>query len=340
MKKIIFLFFTGIIIISCSEPQVQKEEVFNQPLITENENENSTPAPLEEEKKPSYWDKVKKWSSDRYDDAKNWSSSSYKSSKKWVSDRWPDAKKWGDGAIEKIGKMATDLGEEMKKVEINAFSLEDDKKFGKELYNEIHRTPSEYTVLSRSRNSDTYDRLERIIQDILNSGKVKNSSAFDWTLTVIDDDETVNAMCAPGGYIFVYTGLLDFVDNDSELAGILAHEVAHADKRHGTRQLTAVYGVQFLIAFLTGSDSEVGAQIAAGLLNLKHSRDHERQADEYSVKYLCNTSYNANGVAQFFSKFEQSGNALEELISTHPNHEERITKVNEYVRKYGCEKSN
>ena len=294
----------------------------NSPSTAEEINETSS---REKENEDNYWDQFKTWTKD-----------SYKDSKKWVKEKWPDSDNWSADAIEKIGTMATDLGDEMKKVKINVFSLEDDKRFGEELYNEIHNN-SEYSVLARERNLQQYERVENIIQDVLNSGKVEHEKDFDWILTIIDDDKTVNAMCAPGGYIFVYTGLLDFVDNNSELAGVIAHEIAHADKRHGTRQLTAVYGVQLLISFLTDSDSELGAQIAAGLLNLRHSRKHEREADEYSVLYLCNTNYDADGIGQFFSKFEDQGdNKIETLISTHPNHNERIDNVQEHALEYGC----
>jgi len=316
LKKLLVCSIIICSIISCGQAtdnSPSTAEEINETLSEEKENEDN------------YWDQFKRWTKD-----------SYKDSKKWVKEKWPDSDNWSADAIEKIGTMATDLGDEMKKVKINVFSLEDDKRFGEELYNEIHNN-SEYSVLARERNLQQYERVENIIQDVLNSGKVEHEKDFDWILTIIDDDKTVNAMCAPGGYIFVYTGLLDFVDNNSELAGVIAHEIAHADKRHGTRQLTAVYGVQLLISFLTDSDSELGAQIAAGLLNLRHSRKHEREADEYSVLYLCNTNYDADGIGQFFSKFEDQGdNKIEALISTHPNHTERIDNVQEHASEFGC----
>ena len=287
----------------------------------------------EEEK---YWNDFKKWSKGTYEEAKSWSSESYKSSKEWIAEKYPETKKWGEEAIEKIGAMASDYGEKLKSVEINMFSLEDDVKFGQEVYNEIQQNNSAYKILDKSSNQDTYNRVENIVEKILSSGNVEHAKDFDWQITILDD-ETVNAMCAPGGFIFVYTGLLEFAENDSQLAGVLAHEIAHADKRHGTRQLTAVYGIQFLLNFLSKGETSMGTQIALGLLNLKHSRDHERQADEYSVKYLCHSDYEPNGVALFFSRFEgQSSNILSDLTSTHPNHQERISNVNRLVEENLC----
>lgn len=312
------------LVISCSIESNNPQEGVTETIIDTDHIEVDDDAE-KSESKSGYWEQIK-----------TWTSKSYGSSKTWVTKNWPDAKNWGKDVIEKIDRMATDLGDDMENVEINVFSLEDDKRFGKELYDEIHHNNG-YSVLDRDQNPNQYEKIETIIQDILNTGEVEHASDFDWTLTIIDEKENVNAMCAPGGYIFVYTGLLDFTQNDSELAGVLAHEIAHADKRHSTRQLTTVFGVQLLISFLTEGDTEVGAQIAAGLINLKHSRDHERQADEYSVKYLCNSNYDADGVGQFFSNFEeQEGNMIESLISSHPNHKERIENVKKHKTEFSC----
>jgi hypothetical protein len=312
LKKAFSYLILASIAISCNIDNQNREEEITEPLIDSEQIENDVDT-QESEIESNYWDQLKTWTTD-----------SYQSSKTWVTEKWPDSENWGEDAIDKIGKMATDLGDEMKNAEINVFSIDDDQRFGKELHDEIH-TSTEYKVLKRQKNLNEYQRIEKIIQEIINSGEVEHADDLDWIVTIIDDQETVNAMCAPGGYIFVYTGLLNFAKNDSELAGVIAHEIAHADRRHGTRQLTAVYGVQLLISFLTDGDSELGAQIAAGLLNLKHSRDHEREADEYSVKYLCNSPYDADGVGQFFSNFEaQDDNMMESLISTHPDHEDVI----------------
>ena len=67
---------------------------------------------------------------------------------------------------------------------------------------------------------------------------VADFSDFDWELKIIHDDETLNAFCAPGGYIYVYTGLIKFLAHEDNLAGVIGHEIAHADLRHSTQQLT------------------------------------------------------------------------------------------------------
>ena len=242
-----------------------------------------------------------------------------------------------DKAIEEGGKLIDGLTEKVDAIEINGFTIEDDKKMGKELYDEI-MTSDEYKVLDRSSNGKLYHYVEGIKQRILNSGKLKHKNDFQWTLTIIDDDETVNAFCAPGGYIFVYTGILKFLDNEAELAGVMAHEIGHADRRHGTRQLTKSLGIDIILSFLLGDgNGQVARQITSGLLNLRYSRKYEREADKCSVKYLCPTEYNAAGGAGFFEKILQTkGNQSLELLSTHPDPKERIMNFKSEKSECNC----
>jgi predicted Zn-dependent protease len=230
-----------------------------------------------------------------------------------------------DKALDEGGKLIDGLKEKVDAIEINGFSIEDDKKMGKELYNEI-MTSGEFKVLDRSSNTQLYTYIEGIKGRILNSGKLAHKDDFEWTLTIIDDDETINAFCAPGGYVFVYTGLIKFLDNEAELAGVMAHEIGHADRRHGTRQLTKSIGIDIVLSFLFGdNNSHVARQITSGLMNLRYSRKYEREADKCSVKYLCPTDYNASGASGFFEKIlEAKGEQSLELLSTHPDPKERI----------------
>ncbi len=239
-----------------------------------------------------------------------------------------DEKTFGDQfdqAIEEGGKLIDELSEQVDAIEINGFTIADDKKMGKELYEKIMNS-GEYKVLDRSANAKLYGYVEGIKQRILHSGKLKHKNDFEWTLTIIDDDETINAFCAPGGYIFVYTGILKFLDNEAEFAGVMAHEIGHADRRHGTRQLTKSLGIDLILSFLLGDgNGQVARQITSGLLNLRYSRKYEREADKCSVKYLCQTDYNAAGAAGFFEKILQTkGDQSLELLSTHPDPKERI----------------
>jgi predicted Zn-dependent protease len=222
----------------------------------------------------------------------------------------------------------------------NLFSLEDEMVLGKQVKTEIENNPTEYPVLPEQGNTEIYKYIRGLSNSILNSGKLTHRNEFAWEVKIIDDPETLNAFCTPGGYIYVYTGLIKFLDSEDELLGVLAHEIAHADLRHSTRQLTKIMGLQVLLSVVSGSsDPTMVEQIALALSSLKFSRTHEIEADEHSVLYLCNSGYNAAGAAGFFEKLESSS-APPEFLSTHPNPGNRVESINMKEEELGCTGNN
>lgn len=220
---------------------------------------------------------------------------------------------------------------------VNLFSIEDDKALGKQLDEEILSQPDSFPVLSRVQYAAAYSHLDRIAQTILQSGQVRHKDAFSWTFRIIHDDDVLNAFATPGGYIYVYTGLIKYLSTEDALAGVLAHEIAHADQRHSTQQLTRAFGLSVLIDIALGKNQGTLSDIAAGLASLKFSRDHESEADKYSVNYLCPTAYNAAGAAIFFEQLEAGGSPrMPEFLSTHPSPVNRIAAIKAYEEAAGC----
>jgi predicted Zn-dependent protease len=212
------------------------------------------------------------------------------------------------------------------------FSIEDDKALGQQLEQEIANNPQEYPILDRSQYPSAYGYLERMKDEILSSGKVVYAEQFDWKLYIVQDDQTLNAFCAPGGYIYVYTGLIKYLDNASSLAGVLGHEMAHADERHSVNQMSKMYGIEILTQVALGQNSSEAVNISKALVGLKFSRSDESEADKRSVEYLCNTKYHHDGTAQFFIKMqEEGGEQPPEFLSTHPSHENRIQEIKDYA---------
>jgi predicted Zn-dependent protease len=241
-------------------------------------------------------------------------------------------------ALEKGRNLSKQVKEKWNKIEINGFSVDDDIKMGKQLYDEIHSSP-DYKIVSKEANPKVYEYIENIKQTILTNGDFRFRNKFDWKITILNDDNTINAFCAPGGYIFVYTGILKYLDNEAELAGVLAHEMGHAERRHGTRQMTKTYGIKMLLDFIfRGENSQYFEQVIGGLLSLRYSRAYEREADECSVNYLCNTSYQSDGAAGFFEKIvKEEGARSEELLSTHPDPSERINNFHSLKKELNCQ---
>jgi beta-barrel assembly-enhancing protease len=223
----------------------------------------------------------------------------------------------------------------------NLFTIDQDRQLGAQVAAEIDGNPKEYPVLDSAQNKEVYAYLYKIRNNILNSGAVKNKDEFKWRVRIIKGDSTLNAFCTPGGYIYVYTGILKYLDNEAQLAGVLGHEIGHADLRHSTRQMTKLYGVDVLISIIAG-DRQLIRQVTQGIIGLKFSRDHETEADDASVRYLCPTPYTADGGAGFFEKIAQagSGGKTPEFLSTHPSPEGRIEHFHEAKIEHGCTGTN
>lgn len=224
------------------------------------------------------------------------------------------------------------------------FSTENDVQLGAQVKAELAADPS-VKILSPTAYPEVYNFLYHIRDGILNSGKIAYKEEFAWEVYVIDDDQTLNAFATPGGYIYVYTGLIKYLDNADDLAGVMGHEMAHADLRHTVRNLQKVYGVQVMLQVALGQNpntlAEIAAQIAGQLAGLKFTREYETEADEHSVEYLASTEYACNGAAHFFEKLTASGNsgAPPEFLSTHPNPENRIENINTQAQNRGCDTS-
>lgn len=221
---------------------------------------------------------------------------------------------------------------------INLFTIEQDKQFGQQLEQEIASNPSEFPVLSYTGNETAYNYLYEMRDAILASDEVRYRDEFEWNLYIINDDNTLNAFCAPGGYIYVYTGLINYLSEADHLAGVIGHEIAHADQRHSTQQMTEAYGIDLLLGILAGGNSSQLSEIASGLASLGFSRADEKDADDHSVDYLCDTDYAANGAAAFFEQLIADGNAggTPAFLSTHPNPDNRVESINDRATEAGC----
>ena len=223
----------------------------------------------------------------------------------------------------------------------NIFSDKDDVELGKEFDKEIKNNPKEFPMLSGHDDVKAY--LTVMEKDILNSPYIKKRNIYPYNIQIIQDT-IINAFCTPGGFVYVYTGLMRFVDNEATLAGVVAHEIAHAEMRHVTQRLTAYYGVSMLLSFILGGNPSLLAEIAAnlfvGLAFLKNSRDDETEADYYSIKYLRSTKWYPGGITFFFDKIKEEQRKkgetpgdLDRMLSTHPLPNDRIQFVNKELGK-------
>ena len=223
-------------------------------------------------------------------------------------------------------------------IPLTVFSVSDDIGLGYQMDQEILDNPLEYPLLDSIQYVAAYAHLDQIRNAVLASGKLTYTNDFAWKFRIIRNDSVVNAFCTPGGYIYIYTGIIKALNNEAQFAGVLAHEMAHADCRHTSEQLTLVYGETLLLSLILGNNpselAELVSAIALGLGNLAYSPSHEYEADSYAVKYLYPTQYDAASLGDFFTIMqEESPKPI--FLSAHPSPEDRLTKINEAFASLG-----
>ncbi len=180
---------------------------------------------------------------------------------------------------------------------------------------------------------DVNERVEKILDRIVNVCDRKDIVYF---IKILDDD-IMNAVSLPGGYVYVFKGILDHVDNDDQLAGVIAHEVGHITAKHSIKRLQASYAAMVAQILSTQANGNIAGGVGFALtsLFLEHSQADELQADKLSVKYLKKAGYDPKGIAEFLAKLkEEQEKAPVQPYSywrTHPHLPQRIAVVNQEI---------
>jgi predicted Zn-dependent protease len=215
-------------------------------------------------------------------------------------------------------------------------SDEDENKLGLQVKQEVEKQGVKYID-----DPQIVAYVQKITTPITQAANA-DRKGVQWKLQVIDDPKTVNAFATPGGYIYVYSGLILAADNESEVAGVLSHEAGHVSARHSARQMVNAYGLEAVLGMALGKNPGMVSQIAASIVGngamLAHSRSDETEADELGAKYATKVGYNPNGLVTFFQKLlAQQGKTPKVLtwLSTHPATEDRIAHVTQFIKEKG-----
>ena len=169
-----------------------------------------------------------------------------------------------------------------------------------------------------------------------------NLDGWPWTFKVIDDP-TVNAVSLPGGPVYVFRGLLDALGrNEAELAGVIAHEIAHIEKRHAAKQYSSQVITMGGIQVLTGGDTRTAVQLANMLVQLEYSRNDEYDADSTGIAYMYRAGFDPWGLVRFFEKLQRlqnegQGNVVTNVLRTHPLTRDRIERAKQEIERITAE---
>ncbi len=210
-----------------------------------------------------------------------------------------------------------------------ALTIEEEKKLGREIYEKLDKANA------ISKNQKVNDYIRKIGEQILSS---QQRVPWDFQFHVINSS-AINAFATPGGYIYVFRGLITLSENESELASVMAHEIAHANARHIDQMMerskklnyAALAGV--IAGALLGGGSGAGAAVAMGTmagvqtLALQYSRENEEEADRFGMSYLAAAGYDPKSMVDFMKlmrRHEFYSNNIPSYFLTHPGTSDRI----------------
>jgi hypothetical protein len=212
----------------------------------------------------------------------------------------------------------------------NWYSLESEIRMGKQYAMQVEST------VKLVQDPVINEYVNRIGQNL-----VRNSDAqVPFTIKVIDSDE-VNAFALPGGFFYVNTGLILAADEEAELAGVMAHEIAHVAARHGTRQMTRAQwaNIGTIPLIFIGGGIGYGIYEAAGLglplTFMKFQRNFEAEADYLGLQYMYKTGYDPQAFIAFFEKIQakekKKPGTLAKAFASHPQTPDRIEKSQQEI---------
>ncbi len=237
----------------------------------------------------------------------------------------PSVKSGSEADVDAIGNRKVGHGPEL-------YSLEHDIAIGKQLSQEVEKSAKfiDDPVVT--------EYVNRVGQNL-----VRNSDAkVPFTIKVIDSD-VVNAFALPGGFFYVNSGLILHADEESELAGVMAHEIAHVCARHGTRQeskstlvqLASIPAMIFIPYSWAGYAIYQGMNFAIPLTFLKFSRGDEAEADYLGLQYMYKAGYDPNSFVSFFEKVQadekKQPGTIPKVFSTHPPTPDRIEAIQKEI---------
>lgn len=209
-------------------------------------------------------------------------------------------------------------------------------------------------VLSESKLSNDQEQValvKRVGNNIKNAvekymadkGASSQLAGFNWEFNLIEDDQTVNAWCMPGGKVAFYTAIMPICKDEAGLAVVMGHEVAHAVANHGRERMSQGLIAQFGLGTLGAAMGQnptatqnifmqaVGVGTNVGML--KFSRSHESEADYMGLIFMAMARYDPSEAPKFWERMSalSGGQAPPEFLSTHPSHDTRISDLNGWI---------
>jgi len=185
-------------------------------------------------------------------------------------------------------------------------------------------------------NPELSARVERVGRSLV---AVCDRKDIEYSFKILRNE--INAFALPGGKIYITKGLLDMLESDDELAYVLGHEIGHVAKKHARKRMSEAILAQFGLNALfsdPGTAGSVAINVLWALHSSGYSRNHERDADTWGVRYMMRAGYDPHGALKVLSKFmemekKSKGGSVPKILRSHPKPSERMKNVEKQIQK-------
>ncbi len=204
--------------------------------------------------------------------------------------------------------------EQVIEIDLEEFKVEHHIVIGQTMANQIGKMPETFNVLDSATYHDAYIYVNRLVSTLKLTSVVKHRDDFNWKVTILYDDAIQSAFTLPGGHIYIYTGLLKFLEAEHELMAVLANEIAYADKELSAIALSEAHGGVFLGDIILKKEVKQLPEVVEAFPYLEFSKDKVFDADEYAISLICPFQYDISGLQQVLSR---ANNNIEWIHSKH-----------------------
>jgi len=219
------------------------------------------------------------------------------------------------------------------------FSSDEQSMLGGEIIDRIYSNPVTYPVLDKNEYPEAYKYLQdSILKIAVNTASVSRRLDFDWKINIVHDDDDRNAFIVPGGKIFIYTGLLKFLESNAELMGVVAHEIAYADSELLIENLIDRFEGAKLRDVVDRKDMSIVEDIAEYFQTIRYNNHAVIHADTFAINLLCPFNYDPAGLKNLIIRADttNAGTDFKWLTAKRYGVANRVDLIDEVLQKNNC----
>jgi predicted Zn-dependent protease len=220
---------------------------------------------------------------------------------------------------------------------INSMAIQEYQAFLQNPENKLSTDPEKTAMVQRA-GTRIADAVERYMDQ---NGWGDRIAGYQWEFNLVDNDQK-NAWCMPGGKVVVYTGIMEIAQDETGLAVVMGHEIAHAIAKHGSERMSQALAIGVgevaLNKALDGNENRAAFMTAFGVgaslgVMLPYSRTHENEADRLGLIFMAMAGYDPEAAVAFWQRMTESkeGPQMPEFLSTHPAGQTRIANIQDYM---------